>query len=241
MTHRVKAGLLLGWAALIAKLLLTGQMAKYMAPALDPLTALAALVLAAMGIVELLGGSHEEHRDHAPADATEQTLTIALVILPLALGFLVAPRALGASALGDRVTDLILAYAPGSARDLDAAPPATRPIDDTADLLAYLRQAGANGINQRVRATGLAAFGTDLAAGELALLRYSIAHCVADAQPLALLVVAPTNTAVAADQWIEVEGVLAAREKDGRQLVTIAAERIRPIPEPQNPYLGARF
>jgi uncharacterized repeat protein (TIGR03943 family) len=241
MTHRVKAGLLLGWAALIAKLLLTGQMAKYMAPALDPLTALAALVLAAMGIVELLGGSHEEHRDHAPADATEQTLTIALVILPLALGFFVTPRALGAGGLGDRVTDLILAYAPGSARDSGGIPPASRPIDDTADLLAYLRQVGVNGIGQRVRATGLAAFGTDLAPGEAALLRYSIAHCVADAQPLAMLVLAPANTAIAGDQWIEVEGALAVREKDGRQLVAIAAERIRQIAEPQNPYLGAQF
>jgi uncharacterized membrane protein YcgQ (UPF0703/DUF1980 family) len=38
-----------------------------------------------------------------------------------------------------------------------------------------------------------------------------------------------------------VEGVLAITERDGSRLVTIAAEHVRPIPEPPNPYLSAGF
>jgi len=37
------------------------------------------------------------------------------------------------------------------------------------------------------------------------------------------------------------EGRLAVTERDGSALVTIAAERVRAIPEPPNPYLGSGF
>ena len=67
-----------------------------------------------------------------------------------------------------------------------------------------------------------------------------IAHCVADARPLALLVVS-WGDPVAVDQWVEVEGVLGVREREGNGLVSIVAERVRPIAEPQNPYLGSSF
>ncbi len=66
----VRASLLLAFAALIGKLLLTGEMVKYMSPALDPLTALAGLVLGAMGVVELWGSASEEHA-HSPEQLDE--------------------------------------------------------------------------------------------------------------------------------------------------------------------------
>ncbi len=92
-----------------------------------------------------------------------------------------------------------------------------------------------------MRIAGLALRPDDLGAGEFALLRYAIAHCVADARPLALLVTVPAAQMPPRDQWVEVEGVLAVTERDGTRLVTIAAERTRPVPEPQNPYLASSF
>ncbi len=188
----LRAVLLFGFAALVAKLFIAGEMVKYMAPALDPLTALTGVVLAAMGVVELAGGSRHAHDHEHASDALEQSLTYALVILPLALGIFVTPRALGAGALGgESVASLLLAYAPGSAPVPGTAPPApAKPIADTADILAYLQQAGVSGLGQRVHAVGLAIRSDALGEREFALLRYSIAHCVADARPLALLVVA---------------------------------------------------
>ncbi len=239
----LRAVLLFGFAALIAKLFVAGEMVKYMAPALDPLTVLTGVVLAAMGVVELAGGSRHAHDDEQTADPLEQTLTYMLVILPLALGILVTPRGLGAGALGgESVASLLLAYAPGSAPAQGGEPPApAKPIGDTADILAYLQQAGVSGVGQRVRATGLALRTEALGEREFALLRYSIAHCVADARPLALLVVAAGDPVVAADQWVEVDGVLGVREREGDRLVSIVAERVRPIAEPQNPYLSSSF
>jgi uncharacterized repeat protein (TIGR03943 family) len=253
-----RAALLLVSAALIAKLFAAGDMVKYIAPALDPLTALTGLVLGLMGVMEgwralrsnpprhaAEGARAPREHGHGPAGtletALEGGLTYAFVLLPLVLGLAVAPRALGTSALGgERVTRLLLTFAPGS-------PPAPRPpkpdepMDDIGPLLAYLRRVADGSIGQPVRVTGLVMRSDALGAGEFALLRYAIAHCVADARPVALLVVATTLTDVRTDQWVEIEGEVASREREGDRLVTIVAHRITPVEEPRNPYLFAVY
>ena len=75
---------------------------------------------------------------------------------------------------------------------------------------------------------------------EFALLRYPIVHCVADARPVVLLVIAPDDTNPSPDSWVKVEGVLSSRELPGRSgLITITADRILPAAEPQEPDLRA--
>ncbi len=253
---RLGRGLLvLGLALVIAKLLVTGQMAKYMAPALDPLSALTAGVLAIMGVLELRG-AFASGRAAGPAHTTEpdegvepsgsvieEGLTYGLVVLILLMGFFVTPRALGSSGLGgERVSRLLLRFAPGSVRSAStAAPTPPNLLDDEIAVLAYLREAGEAGVGPRVRLAGTITRSDEFGASEFALLRYAIAHCVADARPVALFVVAPPDFDLAADQWIEVEGVLTVREREGDRLVTIEAQRIRPIEEPGNPYLSIAF
>ena len=229
-----RSALLLGLAVLIAKLFVTGQMALYMSPALDPLTALAAVLLAAMGVFELRGA----RQGHPEPSGTDQTLTYLLVLVPLLLGLFVAPRALGSSALGgENISSLIV----GFARQASPTPAvvATQPIEDVGDLLAFLRRAGEGGLGQHVHAIGLVARGGDLEPNEFVLLRYSIVHCVADARPIALLVVAPGEVAWQTDQWVEIDGSLGSRERGGDRLVSIIADRIVPTDEPTNPYLSA--
>jgi uncharacterized repeat protein (TIGR03943 family) len=106
------------------------------------------------------------------------------------------------------------------------------------DLLAYLRQAGETGVGQPVRAIGLVARDDGLGSDEFALLRYTIVHCVADAQPIGLLVLAPDGRQLPVDQWVEVEGRLVTREKGGERMVAIQAATITPTEEPRNPYLS---
>jgi len=239
----VRGALLVGFAALIAKLFVAGEMPRYMTPALDPLMVLTAVIVGVMGVVEIAAGARRRTTHEHPVDLTEQVITCGLVVLPLALGLLITPRALGIGALGgESVTRLLLAYAPGPLPASGAKPPTpARPIEDTGDLLTYLQQAGLAGTGQRVRVAGLAIRDESLAASEFVLLRYAIAHCVADARPLAILVTGAGDRAVRSDQWVEVEGVLTATERDGSQLVTVAAARWRPVPEPPNPYLGSTF
>jgi len=255
-----RAALLLTSAAVIVKLLATGQMVKYITPALDPLTALTGVVFAVMGVVE--GGralrgrprdradgprllarddEHAHGADRGLERTLEQALTYVFVLLPLALGLFVAPRALGSSALGgERVSGLLLAYASGSAPGSPGGQP-DEPLEDVGPLLAYLRKVGDAGIGRQVRVTGMFVQSDALGAGEFALLRYSIAHCVADARPLALLVVATAVPDVGPDQWVQVDGEVSSRQRNGDRLVSIVARRITAVEEPRNPYLFAAY
>jgi putative membrane protein len=241
MTKRyIRAALVFGFAALIAKLFIANQMVKYMSAALDPLSILTAVILVIMGAMELrfAGAGRDVSDGEHTGDATEQLLTSLVLVVPLAIGLFMTPRALGTSALGgESISGLLLTFPSAPAASGTASPPPPRPIEDVSDLLAYLRQHGVAGVGQRVQATGFVAPSDDLGSTELGLLRYSITHCVADARPLGLLVVADDNAGWATDQWVHVIGTLQSRERDGDHLVTIVAESITAIPEPSNPYL----
>jgi putative membrane protein len=243
-TRLVRAVLLLGTAAVIAKLFLSGQMRLYMSPAMDPLTALGGGVLAVMGLLELRGALGRSPvvagHDHAGAGPVDQALTYALVLVPLALGWFVAPRALGSSALGgESLTRIALAFAPAAepAAAAPQTPPPSQPLADFPDLVDYLRRSGAAGVGQRVRAVGIVARSDALEPNQFVLLRYSIVHCVADARPVALLVAAAADGGWATDQWVQVDGALGAVDRGGERLVSITADRVVPIDEPADPYL----
>ena len=124
---------------------------------------------------------------------------------------------------------------------LQRPPIPAEPLDDVGPLLAYLRSVGSGSIGQPVRVTGMVMRSDALGASEFALLRYAIAHCVADARPVALLVTGATLPDVRLDQWVEIEGEVASREREGDRLVTIVARRITPVEEPRNPYLFAAY
>jgi putative membrane protein len=236
----VRAALLLAFAALIAKLLVTGEVGKYMAPTLNPLTAATGVVLAGMGVVELLRRTDPPNR-HAPEPgpdhSTDEVLTYLIVVVPLALGLLVTPRTLGASALGgDHIVPLLLTF-PASPPPASAASstPDSR-IEDVAQLVASVRR-GDPTRGRRVYARGMVMRSDSLAAQEFALLRYFITHCAADARPVALLVIAPGDPGLPSGQWVEVEGVVSGQEREGSALVSIKADRVVPIEEPADAYL----
>ena len=253
-----RAGCLLAFALLIGKLLATGQMVKYMTPTLDPLSAATGVALAAMAALEIRGAcrrrSDTRGHDTSPGreglhagrgtDRIERAFTALLVLAPVALGLLVTPRALGSGALGgEQVSRLLLAFGPARAQAPTGlpSPSAEPPLEDVGAVLAHLRQVGESGVGRRVRVIGMVTRSDTLAPTELALLRYAIVHCVADARPVALLVVGPRGADLAADQWIEVEGVLAIRQREGDRLVTVVADRITLVEEPANPYLAATY
>jgi len=246
-----RAVLLLASAGVIVKLFAAGEMVKYIAPPLDPLTALTAIVFAVMGAMEAgraLFGRHASSgdddvpgHDHEAGDLLERLVTFGLVLLPLGLALFVSPRALGSSALGgERVTGMLLTFAPSATTATPPAPSA-EPLDDVGPLLAYLRKVGDAGIGRPARVTGMVVRSGALGPGEFVLLRYSIAHCVADARPVALLVAARAIPDVAPDQWVEIEGDVASRERDGDRVVSIVARRITVVDEPRSPYLSGSY
>jgi uncharacterized repeat protein (TIGR03943 family) len=226
--HALRGALLLGLAGLIFKLLLTGQMALYMSPALDPLSALAGLVLALLGAVELRSARRLSPR----CAESDDLLTYVPVAALLGVGVLVTPRALDPTALGGmQAARAVVAYSAVGAASF--AEPPSAPITDVPDLFKYLRTAGEAGVGQSVRVVGMAVPDANLGPNQFVLLRYTIVHCVADAQPIGLLIEAseapPSNGG-----WVIVDGVLGANPA---HLVSVQASRISPTDEPAEPYL----
>jgi uncharacterized repeat protein (TIGR03943 family) len=238
MRH-ARAALLFGFGALIGKLLITGQMRFYMSPSLDPLMAITALLLVVMGVVEVRGAWFAGAGASRPRAELDQALTFGLVAVPLLLASMLTPRALSSTALGGvPVSRIVLAFSPGPPPS-GIPPTPRRPIADFPDLLGYLTQAGENGVGQHVRVRGLVARGDELAPNEFVLLRYTIVHCVADAQPVGVLVLGQPGAAWAGDQWVEVDGTLATEQRGTERLVSIKAEQIAASDEPSEPYVSA--
>ena len=241
-TRLVRAVLMAGFGFLILKLLVTGQMPKYMNASLDPLMAGTGLIMLVLGLVEGCAGRSAQPGEEAAADDpdafdAEQALTYGLLGSMLLLGVLVAPRALGTSALaGEDLANYLLAFDPGvTPVPADAARP-DMPLDDVGNLMTYLGRVGEGGVGQRVRVTGLVSKSAGLRPGEFPLLRFLIVHCVADARPVGFLVVnVPDKPDL--DQWVAVEGVVTVTERQGDRLLAIEATSIVPVAEPADPYI----
>lgn len=239
MTHLARAILLLALAGLIGKLLISGQLALYMSSTLDPLTSATGLLLAGMGIFELRSFLRRTPSAGHGGSPLDEALTYLVVLVPVGLGMCAVPRSLDTSALGGQdPARAVVAYSTSPA--VDAASPPAHPIRDVADLFTYLRQAGESGVGQPVHLVGMLAHSQSVAPDEFVLLRYTIVHCVADAQPIGLLVRTPTPTFTAdpsGETWIEIDGTLASSDRDGAHLISVAATRMAATDEPPDPYL----
>ncbi len=233
-----RAALLIGLGLVIAKLLLTGQMHYYLSPGLDLLSAVTGALLVAMGALELHRSLQARGAESVGVDGL---VTLGVLAVPMLLGLTYTPHALSSGALGGTpAAQLVLAFDAGPPAPSDAAPPTPRhAIDDVAGLLGYLRQAGQTGVGQHVRVRGLVAHDDDLASDQFVLLRYSIVHCVADAQPLGILVLNAQPNGWKNDQWVEIDGTLATQPRGGDRLVAIQVDQILPSEEPLEPYVSA--
>ena len=239
MSQLVRGMLLLAIAGVIFKLLASGQMALYMSPALDPLTGGTGVLLAGMGVHEMWSAlcQHSNTNVNRDGSLVDEALSYLLVLVPVGLGLFATPRALDANALGGQDAARVVVAFSTSVGSGVVAPPA-QPIRDVGDLFAYLRTAGEGGVGQPVHLLGMVARGDSLSAHQFVLLRYSIVHCVADAQPLGLLVEMPDSSEpLSSASWVEIDGTLTSSERGGAHLVSVFATRVVPTSEPVNAYL----
>jgi uncharacterized repeat protein (TIGR03943 family) len=240
MMKLVRGVVLLAMAGLIVRLLATGQMALYLNSSVDPLSGLTAFVLAGLGLLELVGAGRELQRLsllRAPA-ITDEVLTTLIILLPVALGLFASPHALDSTAVNDH--DLARAVVTFSTvAPTGSVQPPAQPIQDLPDLFSYLREAGEGGVGQPVHVLGMVARSEALPVDQFVLLRYRIVHCVADAQPIGLLVEFPDASRWPTDSWVEIDGHLASHDAAGAHLVSVTASHVDEIDEPPNPYLAA--
>jgi len=90
---------------------------------------------------------------------------------------------------------------------------------------------------QPVKVQGFVVHPPDLPSQYLLISRFVITCCAADAYPVALPVkLTGTRDAYPPDTWLEIEGKMITETLNGKRQLTIAANSLKKIPEPANPY-----
>ncbi|MEH1951065.1 MAG: TIGR03943 family protein [Nostoc sp.] len=90
---------------------------------------------------------------------------------------------------------------------------------------------------QKVKVQGFVIHPPDIGKEYLFLARFVLSCCAADAYPVGLPVKLQNNQELySADTWLEVEGQMVTENLAGKRQLTIAANSLKKIPQPQNPY-----
>ena len=178
--------------------------------------------------------------DHAGHNHALTWTGAALVLLPIVLGILVPPQPLGAAALNNReveITTRQVSSLPAAIRAAGEKNAAERNILDWLHTFSSAADPAAEFAGQPVRVAGFVFRDDRFADDQFMVTRFVVSCCVADANVAGMVVRWPEAAALPADQWVQVEGLLAAGELAGAALPVVAAQQITPIDVPQQPYL----
>lgn len=238
MSRALQAILLLSAAALLARLVVTGEYLFYVKPGMLPALVAAGLVLAALAVlagrdawVEAEAGPDDDHAGHGHGHGHGEPKAALLLAVPLLTVLLIAPAPLGAF----------------SAQRGSAPPPAPAPAGGFAPLPAgdpvevtvseFVRRATEGGgptlAGRTVVMTGFATPNPD---GGWWLTRMIIACCAADAYPARIAV--RGAEAPPADAWVALTGtwVEGTGSDDGLLIPAVDADAVAPIAQPASPY-----
>ena len=230
----------------------SSQLFRFVRPGMRPYTLLAGLALVATSAMSLVLHARRHHDEHGPHDEQGghgdghghgRTKIVALVALPVVVGLVIAPGALGSWAAGrDRSALVDVSFGFDGLKFLtkhehDREPPAMR----VADFNAAAEQPRARALlaSTPVRLEGFVAHYK----GAATVNRFFIACCVADAALVSVRL--PDEYAdLSDDSWIEVVVHLDANRSpsaaaiaiDGGALALVDVASLRHIGQPSKPY-----
>lgn len=226
----VKALVLIAWASFFVWLLMSGEVYRYIGPRTYWVVIFGAvcLSLAALGYAWLVMRVHD---DRGPMP---QVVGVAILLAPIVLVTLVPKPSLGSLAASRKLTG-------GSTAALALKPSTLRPGEELSfQDLSYASSspeyAAGLGLSEgyEVELTGFISDARTGVPDAVALTRFSIFCCAADAIPYTIPVALPSGTTVpAVDTWIAVEGAVF---QQGDTWV-VDAERVEKVEPPDNPYI----
>ena len=233
MTRLGRAGVLLGTAAVVARLVATGEFTWFVQRQMMIPLVLAAIVVAVLGVWMWRTGSGEERadgheQDHVPSVGW-------LFALPLVVVLGVSPTQLGAFA-----AESSSSWVPQSV--VEPLEPAPRGEPSVLRISEFLRLAFWDETRSLegnpVRLTGFV-INDDERPDGFWLTRFVVSCCAADGSPAQVWV--PTDTPPADEVWVEVVGTwappgLAGYPDDGTATVDLSVDSITPIEPPAEPY-----
>lgn len=182
------------------------------------------------------GHHHHEHGHHAHHGVSAWGL--AIVALPLLLGFLVPARPLDSTALATRG---ISTSATLSLNSQSQAQELNRPSDqrNVLDWVRAFNYASDPAIyaGEAADVVGFVYHDARLASNQFLVSRFTVTCCVADAFAVGLIVETDDADQWAGNTWVHVAGTMRVGRLDGQAAPLILAESIKEVPIPPQPYL----
>jgi putative membrane protein len=224
----MKTFVLAVWSAFFIWLIVTGEVYRYIGPRTYWVVVFGAicLTLAAFSYGVLVMRSQHQR------PTVGQSLGVSLLLIPVLLVALVPKPSLGSLAASRKLTG-------GATSALALQPSQLQPGEEVSfQQLSYAAEsaeyASVLGLSDglEVKLTGFVSDAETAVSGALALTRFSIFCCAADAVPYSVPIVTPNDESYPLDTWLTVEGTLL--QQGGRWAVQ--ASQIQQVDEPTNPY-----
>lgn len=240
-TYRaVKALILVGLAIFFAHLLFSGKLYFYIAPRFAWLSLVAVVLFIALAqSYDPVGAragpaGHEGERHHDPDHNRERSRRspwpLLILATPLLLGVIVPAQPLGTDAVAARGLNDI-AFAADAANTLAVVPGARNVLDWA---MAMSRDPAPDALNgQEADVIGFVYRDPTFADDQFLVARFVLVCCVADANPVGLVVQWPGATQLALDSWVQVKGTFA----QGEPTPVLVARSVTPVQPPAQPYL----
>ena len=164
---------------------------------------------------------------------------VALILLPIVLGVVVPPQPLGAAALANREVNVTMQRSslPAAVRAAAQKGSTEKNVLDWLNAFAGGANSAATFAGQPAKVTGFVFRDDRFAADQFMVTRFVVSCCVADANVAGMVVRWPEASGLLADQWVEVSGVLEAGKLGSQTLPVLAAQQVKPVDVPDQPYL----
>lgn len=230
------------WGILMLKYWLTGKLYLLIHPDYFWLAIVGGIVLL---IVALFKGlqlwKHRRQADKANAlhiNVFPPGWGSLLLLTAAILGLIITPRAFASQTALDRgVTELIDATRVQPQAFRAQVRPEERSLVDWVRTLNVYPEPDAYA-GQKVKVQGFVIHQPNVSQEYIFLARFILNCCAADAYPVGLPVQLPTSSRqqYPPDTWLEVEGQMTTQTIGDKRQLTIAANSLKKIPQPQNPY-----
>lgn len=229
---------LAAWGLLLLLYWLRGDLNLLIHPAYQGLTALTAIAFLGMALAR----GWQLRRDRRPVSTLHSALlprrlSLGLLLLVAIAGLLLPPRVFANDLARNLNLDELTGYSRSRPQVFrNSQRPEERTITDWVRTLNVYPEPSAY-VGQRVNVTGFVMHPAELPSHYLLLARFTLTCCAADAYPVGVPVkLAGDRQAYPVDRWLSVQGVMEAETIAGKQQVVIAAQQIKPISPPSNPY-----
>lgn len=243
---------LIGWAALLFKYWITGQLYLLIHPNYFSLVFATSIVLFLLGLFKIRTVLKQGKRDSVSGDLeNNQHITLlpksvgtGLLLLAAILGLVIAPRPLTSQIALQRGISESLPITRVQAESFRATvkPEEKTLIDWVRTLNAYPEPDEYTG--QPAKVSGFVVHLPQLPDNYLLISRFILTCCAVDAYPVGLPVkLTGSRNSYPPDTWLEIEGEMFTEalpvevgKRDTRRQLAIAARSVKPIPTPADPY-----